>query len=368
MASLPAQLLSGRTLGGPVAGRMTIDGREYINFFGAGYLALAGIPEIRDAVRQALDSGASFADHVPAGLGGIDPLFEQVERLAAAALGTESCVYFASGYLIGAVGIAAYQEKLDVIVLDEIAHYNLRDAAKQTGLPIHTFAHADADSVSDVLKRHVGAQQRPLVVTDGVFTTGHIPPLAEYAELVERYDGRLFVDESHSFGVIGKRGRGAAEYCGVEHLAPIGATMSKAYCGHGAILGCTASQAARLRMIPPVRGCCAGSPLSAAASAACLRYVAERPDMRQDLRAMGEYMRARLRSLGLQIMDTPAPIVAFRFGDRADMEDLARRMFAKGIHIYHSTHLGTGPDGMIRCSLFRDHTRADIDAFVDAFG
>ena len=177
MSNLTTQLLSGRRLGGPAAARMTIDGKEFINFFGAGYLALTNVPEVRTAVSEALASGVSFADHVPAGLGGVDPLFARVERLAAAALGTEACVYFASGYLIGAVGITAYEKKFDLIVMDELAHYNLRDAAKQSGLPTYTFAHSDPGSLAETLKRHVGSGQRPLIMTDGVFTTGHIPPL-----------------------------------------------------------------------------------------------------------------------------------------------------------------------------------------------
>jgi 8-amino-7-oxononanoate synthase len=359
-------LLADRALRGPASARMMIDGRSYINFFGAGYLALAGLREIRSAVARALEEGAAFADHVPAALGGIEPNFQAVERASATALGTEAAVYFASGYLIGTVGLASFEQPFDLIVLDDTAHYNLRDAARQSGLPTFTFAHCDAGSLSDTLKRHVRARQRPLVMTDGVFTIGRVPPLADYAAAVAAYDGRLFVDESHSFGVIGDQGRGAAEYCGVEHLVPIGATLSKAYCAQGAILGCSAATAARLRSITPIRGCCAGSPLSAAAATACLNYVTERPEVRTNLRAMTDYLRTRVRSIGLDVIDSPAPVVAFAAGDRAQMQALQRRLFDRGIHIYHSTHLGTGPEGMIRCSVFRDHTRGDIDALIAA--
>jgi 7-keto-8-aminopelargonate synthetase-like enzyme len=275
-------------------------------------------------------------------------------------------VYFASGFLIGRVGLTSYEQAFDLLILDDTAHYNLRDAAKLTGLPTFTFAHCDVGSLSDVLKQHVRAKQRPLVITDGVFTTGRIPPLRDYAAVLEGYNGRLFVDESHSFGVVGENGRGAAEYCGVEHLAPIGATLSKAYCAQGAILGCSAAAALRLRTIPPIRACCAGSPLSAAAATASLTYVAKRPEIRKNLREMTDYLRARARSTGLDVIDSPAPVVAFQYGKRADMEALQRRLFDRGIHIYHSTHLGTGPEGMIRCSVFRDHTREDMDALVDA--
>lgn len=364
MTSPLTTVLGDRKIGGAASARMLIDGRPYLNFFGAGYLALANLPEVRSAVRGALDAGVAFADHVPKALGGIDPAFEEVERASAQALGTEACVYFPSGYLIGAVGLASFETPFDLIVLDELAHYNLRDAAKQSGLRIRAFSNSDPESLREVLRENVRAKQKPLVMTDGVFTTGRVPPLAAYAVEIASYDGRLFVDESHSFGVIGERGQGALEHCGVKGAVPVGATLSKAYCAQGAILGCSAATAARLRQIPPVRGCCAGSPLSAVAATASLAYMSAHPEIRTELRVLADYLRSRIRRLGIDVMETPAPVVAFQYGGWKDMHALQHRLFERGIHIYHSVHLGTGSEGMIRCSVFRDHTREDVDRLI----
>jgi 8-amino-7-oxononanoate synthase len=360
-------LLSGRAVTGPAAARITIDGREYINFFGTGYLALTGLLEVRGAVRQLLDEGAAFCAQMPAALGAIDPVFERVERSAAAACGTAASLYFASGYLIGMVGLASLSGSFDLIAVDERAHASLKDAAKLTGLPSFTYPHCDAGALSAALKQRIRPHERPVVVTDGVFPmTGRVPPLAEYVRALEPYAGRLFVDESHGFGVVGRLGRGSAEHCGIESFAIRGATLTKAYCSQGAILACTAAVAERLRSMAPIRGACAGSPLSAAGAAASLAYVAENPAIRERLSALSEYLRGRLRSIGLEVIDSPAPIVSFQWGSQADMEALQRRLFQQGIHLYYTTCDDLGPAGLIRCAVFRDHTRADIDALVSA--
>jgi 7-keto-8-aminopelargonate synthetase-like enzyme len=78
------------------------------------------------------------------------------------------------------------------------------------------------------------------------------------------------------------------------------------------------------------------------------------------------YLRARLRRIGLDVLDSPAPIVAFQCGDRDSMLEIQRRAFERGIYIPYSAYIGSGPEGLIRCSVFRDHSRADIDALLDA--
>jgi 8-amino-7-oxononanoate synthase len=364
---MPPKILAGKTVKGPVSARVTIDGREYLNFFGAGYLALSDLPEIRDAVSHALSQGLPFARQLPAVHGAVDPLFDAVEKAGADAIGKEASVYFASGYLLGMVGLRSLEQSFDLVLLDESAHYNLQDAARLTGLPSCTFAHCDADALAQALQQDMGPGQRPLVVTDGVFaTSGRVPPLADYVALLEAYGGQLFVDESHAFGVVGEGGRGAGEYCGVLSRIATGATLSKAFCVQGAVVGCSQTTANRLRAVPPIGGACAGSPLSAAAAVASLTYVARHPELRKDLHATTSYLRMRVRELGVETVDSPAPIVAFRWGNRADMLALQRRLFDRGIHIHYSNYLGAGPEGVVRCAVFRNHSREDIDALVEA--
>lgn len=362
-------ILEGKGVGGPVSARITVEGRQYLNFFGTAYLALSGIPEIRGAVRRALDEGVAFARHLPAAVGGDDPIFDAVEAAGATALDTEASVYFASGAMIGSVGLASLAGRFGSIAIDECAHYSLQEAALASGVCVARFSHRDVDSLAEVLETCPRRPGPPLVMTDGIFAaTGAIAPLAEYATLLRPLEGAMLVDESHGFGVVGSSGRGAWEHCGLDGEVVRGATMSKAYCAHGGLVGCTSAVARMLRERPPVRGSSSGSPLSAVAAAASLRYVAAHPELRLQLAETTRSLREHLRDIGLEVIESPAPIVSFRVGSRADMLELQRRLFERGICVHHSTYIGAGPEGLIRCAVYRDHSTADIEAFAADLG
>ena len=105
--------------------------------------------------------------------------------------------------------------------------------AKLTNKPFRYFAHLSAESLGREIDT-LSSGQRPLVVTDGAFATSDdLPPLDQYADLLKHVDGTLLVDESHSGGVVGETGRGSAQHFGVEDIAHVGVTLSKAFCGRG---------------------------------------------------------------------------------------------------------------------------------------
>ena len=364
--STPESILAGRTISGPLSARMLIDGKQYVNFFGSGYLALSNIPEIRASVLREIESGAPFSRQVAALLESKDPTFDAVERAGALACGTEASVYFASGYLVGIVGLASLNVPHSLMLVDDGAHYSLKDAVRLAAAPVVEFKHCDVQAFDEALRREIRPGQTPVLVTDGVFaTTGRVPPLSEYAVALEPYRGRIFIDESHAFGVIGEHGRGAGEYCGVEYLNSTGSTLSKAYCAHGALVGCSAETAARLRWLPQVRGACAGSPLSAVAATASLEYLTAHPERRVRLRNLGSHLRRRIRDLGIECTESPAPIVSFTLPTREDMLAAQWRLFSHGFYIQYSTYIGAGPSGMLRCAVFADHSQEDIDDLTD---
>lgn len=357
----------GRLLSGSAAARVTLDGREYLNFAGSGYLALGRLPELRHAALHALESGIAFSCQLPSVYGVTDQAIRDLETTAAAYCGTEDAVYLPSGYLIGAAALQSCETSNSVLFLDEGAHFSLVDAARLSTRDVVTFRHCDPESLAEMLHQALPPRMYPIVVTDGVFgTTGRIAPLDEYATIIAAYGGRLVVDEAHSFGVLGTNGRGAAEHLGVESIATTAATLSKAFCAQGAIIGCSHQGAERLRRLPPLRAANAGSPISAAVAAAALRYMQAHPGRRERLNGLASYLRKRLKQVGIEVGDSPAPIVAFRIADRAMMESIQRELLEKGIYILLSNYIGAGTNGILRCAVFADHCEPDLDTLVDA--
>jgi 8-amino-7-oxononanoate synthase len=358
-----------RVLSGPASARVTLDGREYINFAGCAYLALGRLRELREAASSALEGGVGFSCQLPSAYGVADPTIRDLEVTAAAYCGTEDAVYFASGYLIGAAALTSLDTGESVLFLDESAHFSLWDAARLSTRRAVPFGHCDPDALSRAIRQNLPARMRPIVMTDGVFgTTGRVAPLEQYAGILAPYEGRLLIDEAHSFGVLGPHGRGAVDHHGVESISATAATLSKAFCAQGAIIGCSHEAADRLRCVPPLRVANSGSPISAAVAAAAIRYVQAHPERRERLSELATYLRNRLKGIGIEIeaAESPAPILAFRIADHATMESIQRRLMEQGIYVMLSNYIGAGASGILRCAVFADHCEADLDELVDA--
>lgn len=61
------------------------------------------------------------------------------------------------------------------------------------------------------------AKTRKFLVVEGIYmNTGEMCPLRELVQLRSQYKLRLFLDESVSFGTIGKQGRGLTEFLGID--------------------------------------------------------------------------------------------------------------------------------------------------------
>ena len=145
MENTQQQILDGRELRGGGNARLLIDGVPFVNFSGCNYLALTDRLELRSAAQNVLDAGAGFSRYLVNAYGGYDPYFKAAEEEAAKFFGTEAAVYLPSGYLIGAAGFAAAEPDFDIILLDENAHWCLKDSAKLTNKEFRFFAHRSAE-------------------------------------------------------------------------------------------------------------------------------------------------------------------------------------------------------------------------------
>ena len=166
---------------------------------------------------------------------------------------------FPAGYAGNSILLCAVESDFDALFVDEHSHYCVFEAAAQSGRPLFRFRHRDADDLADNLRKHLQPGQRPLVMTDGVFSVrGTIAPLADYVAALANYPGAgLLVDDAHGVGVLGHRGRGTLEHFGLfdgrlrgqhQSPAPIGGgrrlhqalsfarTLSKALGGYGGII------------------------------------------------------------------------------------------------------------------------------------
>jgi len=153
-----------------------------------------------------------------------------------------------TGYFRGGAFLAGSEGSFDTILLDELARFNLHDAARLSQCAVVSSTHADPNATEDALGR-LDVSARPLLMTDGAFaTTGRVAQIAEYGALVQARGGLVFVYESHAYGVGWPNGRGAAELCSAATALHAG-TFSKAFCAMGGALPSSGTFAARVRAV-----------------------------------------------------------------------------------------------------------------------
>jgi len=351
----------------PVGAEIVLEGRRYINFAGSSYLGLSGRSEILEegvAALRKLGAGYQISRQHD-----VDTRACQDARAAAATFfGSADALYMATGYYFGLVTLAALRKQFDAVFFDELAHFCLRDAIAGCGLPAYRFRHLDSDDLVSKLETRLKPHERPLVATDGMYSTlGEVAPLDQLARALEPYDGRLLVDESHSFGVLGATGRGALEHHQIpESRAVRGGSLTKAFGTSGGIVVGSSEEVAAYHRTPPILGASAGLPAGAAMAAASLRFVREHPELLVRLRGNVSYLKGGLKALGLEVGDSQAPVAAFTLESEDSMRALQASLRSEGLFVFHSKYIGAGSAGVIRFGIFADHTIEHLDALVDA--
>jgi serine palmitoyltransferase len=114
--------------------------------------------------------------------------------------------------------IPSFCKRGDVIIADRAVNYSIRKGLEVSRSNIKWFNHCDMDDLERVMKAVAKEQAkskkltRRFIVTEGLFETlGDASDLPKLVELKERYKFRIILDETWSFGVLGRTGRGLTE-------------------------------------------------------------------------------------------------------------------------------------------------------------
>lgn len=148
----------------------------------------------------------------------------ELEKLMSEYLNVEDCIAFGMGFATNALNIPTLVGKNDLILSDKLNHVSLILGARLSGATIRTFNHNDMEDLESQLRDAIIHGQprtnRPwkkiLIIVEGIYSMeGSLCKLPEIIELKKKYKAYLYVDEAHSIGAMGSRGRGVVDYWGV---------------------------------------------------------------------------------------------------------------------------------------------------------
>ena len=229
-------------LEGPISNHMKFQGKEVITWSINDYLGLANHPEVRKVdVEAAVKYGSAY----PMGarmMSGHTDLHEQLQNELAEFVHKEAAYLLNFGYQGMVSTIDALVSKDDIIVYDVDAHACIIDGVRLHMGKRFNYKHNDLVSIEKNLQRATKMAKASgggiLLISEGVFgMRGEQGKLKEIVALKKKYNFRLFVDDAHGFGTLGKTGAGAGEEQGVQDDIDVYfATFAKSMASTGAFI------------------------------------------------------------------------------------------------------------------------------------
>jgi len=111
---------------------------------------------------------------------------------------------FGSGYDANTTVIEIFYSKEDIIFTDRYNHASIYDGIINSKVKIIRYKHLDYLDLEKKLKKYRGLYKRSLIITESIYSMdGDIVDLDKIILLKDRYDSQLYLDEAHSYGVLG---------------------------------------------------------------------------------------------------------------------------------------------------------------------
>ena len=347
--------------------RVVIDGQPMLSFCSNDYLGLANHPLVCEAMIASIKKvgvGAG-ASHL---IDGHHREHEQLEQELAAFMGRERALLFSTGYMANLGVIAALMSRHDTIIQDKLNHASLIDGGILSQARSLRYRHNDLEHLEQCLASATG---KKLVVTDGVFSMdGDCAPLTNIAQLCSQYGAWLMVDDAHGLGTLGDNGAGLVSQLGLDSKAVplVIGTLGKAFGTSGAFVAGDATTIEYiLQYSRPYTYTTASPPSVAAATRESLKLVINGQDRRAQLNQNIAYFRAKISSLGFELMSSSTAIQPVLVGANERALLLSKQLKEQGI-LVSAIRPPTVPKGTarLRFTLSADHTQADIDELYDA--
>jgi len=311
--------------------------------------------------------GHSCSDSLPRSgmasrlLRGHHPLWDEVEKALAGWHGAEAAIMFSSGYCANEGLLSTIAEPGDFIASDQFNHSSLIDGVRLARAERFVFPHQDLAALEAGLRRAAETQrhgQQRFVVTEALFSMdGDRAPLLEIAQLCERYQAHLIVDEAHTTGCFGATGAGL-----VAELDLRSQVLATVHTG-GKALGVTGAYVCGARLLRDVLvNRCRQLIFTTALPAAIARWWQDAVQRvqsdrlgREALHTRAAFFRAELARLGCQAMGTDY-IVPVVLGDDRTAWLAATRLQEQGYDI-RAIRPPTVPAGTsrLRISIHSDH-------------
>ena len=181
---------------------ITINSKILINLCSNDYLGITQ-PKLSNKQNQSSSRLVS----------GNDNSFKTLEEKLARHKSQERSLIFPTGYMTNIGVISTIIGKNDLVLSDKLNHASLIEACKLTNAKLSIFNHNDMDDLTHKIKTKA---KRKFIITEGIFSMdGDFSNLNLITEISEKNNTVVILDDAHGDFVMGRDGKGTANYFGV---------------------------------------------------------------------------------------------------------------------------------------------------------
>ena len=347
-------------------------GEDVINLCANNYLGLAQDERVQAAAQEGLERWGYGMASVRF-ICGTQAIHKQLEDQLSEWLKMEDTILYPSCFDANGGLYETLLGPEDAVISDELNHASIIDGVRLCKAQRYRYKNADMADLEAQLKAADAAGARfKLIATDGVFSMdGYIAPLAQICDLAERYGALVHVDDSHATGVVGARGRGTPEHCGViDRIDIVTGTLGKAL--GGASGGFTSAKKEIVELLRqrsrPYLFSNTVAPAMVAGAAKAVELAAAGDDLRAQLRDNMRFFRDGLTDAGFELLPGEHPIIPVMLHDARRAAALADALLKKGVYVIAFSY-PVVPKGKarIRTQISATHTRDELERAVAAF-
>lgn len=342
-------------------------GERLLNFAGCDYLGFSAEPQLVEHATQAIRKHGLNITGAQC-FSGFSEYHEELENKLAKLYRKEAACLLSSGTLANISVLSSLAEPGDYIFNDAFNHSSLVAGTQMSGATYRVFPHNNTERLEREIAK-LPAKAKKIITVDGIYSAdGDHAPIRKLADIADKYNAALVVDEAHSIGVVGDNLMGAADDAGeLDRVTVVTGTMSKAM---GSIGGFAAGPRELIDFMKHMSGFATGSrgaPYGlAAASCAALDLLPTLGNERSEIALRNARNLAEaFKNAGFDVRHGHSAIVSVICGDMPQTVGVAFGVRERGVlastMVYPSV---PKRHGRLRFCVTAHHTDADIDATV----
>ena len=198
---------------------------------------------------------------------------------------------------------------------------------------------------------------------------GDICDLPNLLKIKEKYGAMLMIDEAHSFGTIGKHGRGVTSYFDVDptNIDILMGTLSKSASSCGGYIAGSKDLINYLRYnMGGFVFSCGITPSNAAAALKSIEIM-KRDDISSTLMDNSKYFLSQLKELSIDTgLSSDTPIVPWIIGDSDKTLMISNKLFELGVNAMPIIYPAVNEEeSRIRFFISSLHTKEDLDKTIE---